>query len=328
MTRDDRGFHLSIEGESADTPGFNSLIVEGRPGAGNVEARLADMDAEGVDASFLFAQRTMVMFARVQDLEFRERCVDAYNEWLSDVQAQAPGRLFGVAILPTMTSPDGTRDYIQKLADLGFIAMQLPSHPAGIRYNASEMEPMWDAIEESGIPLSFHIGATSGLRGAGALGTSVTTALQPFRELWCLLAFSGILERHPAMKIIFTEGGISWVPSALFDADKQYKAYSTEVRPKLAELPSHYWYQQCFATFINDPSGLKLIDDIGPEHALWSIDYPHPEGNLGESSTVLESIFDLLGDEGAQAVAGKNAMAVWNLNESKVGKSPRWADSE
>jgi predicted TIM-barrel fold metal-dependent hydrolase len=220
-----------------------------------------------------------------------------------------------VAVLPTVYRPEATADAVAKLRDLGFVAMQLPSFPHDVRYNASAMEPMWDAIEAGGIPLSFHIGASSSrYRGAGALGTSVTAALQPYRELWCMLAFSGILERHPEMKVVFTEGGISWVPAALFDADKQYRAYETEMRPKLAHLPSYYWYRQCYATFMNDPAGLKLADDIGYEHMLWSVDYPHPEGNLGENVEVMRAIFEQLGESRATAVVGTNAAAVWGLD--------------
>ena len=159
------------------------------------------------------------------------------------------------------------------------------------------------------------------MRGRGALGTSLTAALQPFRELWCLLAFSGILERHPEMKVIFAEGGISWIPSALFDADKQYRAYETEMRPKLANLPSHYWYRQCYATFMNDPAGIKLVDEIGPEHMLWSTDYPHPEGNLGENMAVMRSIFGQLDETRARAIVGTNAAQVWNLDLDAIRKA-------
>ncbi len=160
VSRDDSGFHLTIAGESFDQPGFNSLIVEGRPGMSDIDARLADMDAEAVDASFLFASRAMGLFTQIEDKTLVVRCYDAYNEWLADLQAQAPNRIFGVAVLPTMYAPETTAAYCRKLADLGFVAMQLPSHPRDVRYNASAMEPLWDAVEESGIPVSFHIGAS------------------------------------------------------------------------------------------------------------------------------------------------------------------------
>jgi predicted TIM-barrel fold metal-dependent hydrolase len=318
LTRRERGFHVEAEGRDLDTPGFNSLLVEGRPGMADVASRLEDMTAEGVHASFLFSQRTMPLFAQLTDKELLFHCLDAYNEWLAEIQTRAPHRLYGVAILPTMYRPETTRDYLQKLHDLGFQAMQLPSYPKDIRYNASALDGMWAAIEEAGLPVSFHVGASTTGRGRGALGASVTTALQPFRELWCNLVFSGILERHPELKVVFTEGGISWVPAALFDADKQYKAFYTEIRPRLAEVPSFYWERQCFATFMNDPAGIKLVDEIGYEHMLWSVDYPHPEGNLGENVKVMKSIFDTLGEQRARAVVGGNAMKLWNLEGSKI----------
>ena len=318
ITRDAAGFHLSIDGQSCDTPGFNSLIVEGREGMGSLDARLADMDAEGVHASIVYAGRCMGLFGQVQDKEFLSRCLDAYNEWLAAWQLGAPGRVYGVPVLPTLHRPEATADSLAKLRDLGFIGVQLPCYPKDVRYNASAMEPLWDALEASGLPLSFHVGASSSMRGRGALGTSLTVALQPFRELWCLLVFSGILDRHPVLKVVFTEGGISWVPAALFDADKQYKAYETEMRPKLGHLPSYYWHRQCYATFIEDPAGVVLADEIGLDHMLWSIDYPHPEGNLGSSGRVMRSLFEKLGDDRALRVVGTNAADVWGLDAQAI----------
>lgn len=323
VTRDEHGFHLTIEGRPFDQPGFNSLIVEGRPGMADMDARLRDMDAELVDASFVFSQRTMGLFTQLEDRDLLFRCLHAYNEWLADEQRKAPARIYGVAVLPTMYRPELTADYLATLRRLGYRAVQLPSHPRDVRYNASALDPMWDALEEAGLPLSFHIGASSGLRGRGALGTSVTAALQPFRELWCLLAFSGILERHPGLRVVFTEGGISWVPAALFDADKQYKAYATEMRPQLPELPSFYWYRQCHATFMNDPAGLKLVDEIGTDHMLWSVDYPHPEGNLGENVAVMRELFDRLGADRARAVVGGNAARLWDLDLAAIRAARR-----
>src|SRR5437588_13068070 len=51
VRRDELGYHLTIENVSFDQPGFNSLVVEGRPGMGDLDARLTDMAAEGSDAS-------------------------------------------------------------------------------------------------------------------------------------------------------------------------------------------------------------------------------------------------------------------------------------
>jgi predicted TIM-barrel fold metal-dependent hydrolase len=309
--KDEFGYHLQVDGRSFDTPGLNSLLVEGREGFADQALRLHDMDAEGLDVSFVFPQKTMALFS-MQDKELMVRCFDVYNEWLSGWCAGSD-RLYGIGILPTIFQPEATRDYIAKLKGWGFRAMEIPSAPRNVYYNSSSMEPMWSAIEESGIPLSFHIGEFPEWKGAGALGTFLTSTFQPFRKLWALLTFSGILERHPELNVIFTEGGISWVPSAIYDADKTYRQFETEMRPKLAELPSYYWHRQCYAAFIDDPSGIKLIDDIGADKVLWSADYPHPESSLGESRHLVKSFFDDLGEEKAKLIVGGNAARLYGI---------------
>ena len=319
LWRDDTGFHLEVEGRSFDTPGLNSLMVEGRPGMTDQARRMVDMDAEGVDIGFVFPQKALGIMG-MEDKEVMYACIDVYNEYLAEWCQYDPDRLFGIAILPTIFDPERTADYIDKIKAWGFKAMEIPSSPRDVEYNRSRMEPMWDAIEASGIPLSFHIGEFPNWRGAGALGTYLTSNFEPFRKLWALLTFSGVLERHPELKVIFTEGGISWVASALYDADRTYREFASEMRPQLAELPSYYWWRQCYATFMSDPAGLRLMDMIGHDHVMWSFDYPHPESTLGESRRIVRDIYDQLGDEQAEWVVSKTAETVWGI-EDAVGRN-------
>ncbi len=85
------------------------------------------------------------------------------------------------------------------------------------------------------------------------------------------------------------------------------------MKPKLARLPSHYWWQNCYATFQEDPVGLQLLDQVGAHKALWASDYPHPESTLGYSAQTVRAIFAAISEEQAMAVAGGNAVALWNL---------------
>jgi predicted TIM-barrel fold metal-dependent hydrolase len=306
------GFHFEVDGRPLEYPGFNSLFVEGRPGYLDPAARLRDMDAEGIEASVIFHGRAMALFS-MEDKDLMVRCFDVYNEWAGEWSRNSGGRLVGVGILPTVHDVARTRDYIAQLKAWGLKAMQIPTAPRGIYYNASSMEPLWDAIEESGIPVSFHVSGPLEFRGAGSLGANITRGLQPFRPLWALLTFSGVLERHPGMKVVFTEGGASWAASAIHDADNIYRKFATDLRPKLAHPPSYYWHHQCYATFMDDPIALELIDRIGEDNILWSVDYPHPEGILGEADAIIQSIVDRIGPERARKVLGANAIRLWKL---------------
>ena len=69
------------------------------------------------------------------------------------------------------------RDAVQKIKQLGFKGLQMPHSPHGVRWNSMAYEPVWDAIEESGLPLSFHAGAYKYFVGNGSMGANLTANL-------------------------------------------------------------------------------------------------------------------------------------------------------
>lgn len=324
---DESGYHFEIDGRSTDSPILPSKMVEGRAGMWDPEFRLREIDAERVDKEILFPQRMLGVVRRradnllagdatlrpEHDWEFVQACLDAYNEQLAKFCATHPDRFHGVALL-NYWDPEATRDEMQKIKDLGLKGVMLPTLPPGVFYNSRKMEGLWDGIEEAGLPLSFHVGETFDARGLGGLATTIVVAFEPYRRLFSLLAFSGILERHPELRVVFTEGGIAWVPSCLFDCDRVYAGFETEMNPKLGNKPSHYWFQNCFATFMEDPSGLRQLDLMGWDKVMWCSDYPHPESTFGYSQQSIWDIFDAVENvEQAQAIVGKTAMKLWRL---------------
>ena len=312
IVKEDIGWIMHLDGQRLEIPGFNSLLIEGRDGMHDVDARLRDLEAEGVDKELLFPERGFTLVGH-PDADYRQACIRAYNECLSEYCRAHPDVFYGVGMLPWW-EPEATKDHIDELQTLDFKAMVIPMAPRGVFYNSRSMEPMWTAIEESGMPLSFHVGEGSPSRGLGALGTNIMTQLQPYRRLWALFTFSGILERHPEMKVVFTEGGISWIPSALYDADMIYASFESEMNPKLANPPSYYWSQNCYATFQDDPSGLDQLDRIGTDKVMWASDYPHPESTVGYTRKSVWDVFDATSVEEAQKIVGGTATWLWGLD--------------
>lgn len=311
--RDEQGQrHFTIAGQAREVVGITRR--PNRAGAWDVAARIRDMDAERVEQSLLFHGSTPALFGHPDD-DFMFACLDAFNEWFIEYcrHPAAQGRLHAIAIIPTWRHPERTRDYLQKIRQLGYKAMELPSEPKDTYYNSSKLEPMWTAIEESGIPLSFHVGPYIQFRGAGSLGANLARNFAPHRTLWALLTFSGVFERHPALKAVFTEGGASWAASAIDDADKIWRAWGPDLTPRLSHAPSYYWKRQCYTTFMDDPSAILLADRIGLDNILWSLDYPHPEGVFAQGEGLMKSYFDQLGEEKAKKIVGGNAKALWGL---------------
>ena len=170
------------------------------------------------------------------------------------------------------------------------------------------MDPVWDAIEETGLPVSFHIGENQPLtpNEFNSLPVGMMQSVSPFRDVFGKLIFGGILDRHPSLKIGFFEAGINWVPSALQDAAHIGASFEHLSNLKLQHEPQWYWDNHMCASFIVDPLGLDLIDRIGVERAMWSTDFPHNESTYGYSPNSLASVVDTLGPEAAQAVVSTN----------------------
>ena len=307
------GYHFEIDGENQDTPAIPSAMIEGRAGMWDAAFRVQEIDAEGVDQEILFPQR-MFGVIRNKDYDYIQACFNAYNELVAKFCAAAPDRFHGLGLL-NYWNPEATRDEVATIKALGLKGVLMPSLPPGkVYFNGRRMEGLWDGIEEGGLPLSFHVGETFDARGLGGLATTIVVAFQPFRRLFSLLTFSGILERHPELRVVFTEGGIAWVPSCLFDSDRTYASFESEMNPWLAEKPSHYWRQNCYATFQEDPSGLRQLDLMGWDRVMWASDYPHPESTVGYTQQTLWDVFEATETpEQAQAIVGKTAVELWGL---------------
>jgi predicted TIM-barrel fold metal-dependent hydrolase len=172
---------------------------------------------------------------------------------------------------------------------------------------------MWTAIEEAGLPLNFHISESPDDNGPGGLGAYLAVSQQPFRKQWSYLVFSGILERHPGLQVVFAEGGISWIPSALDHADRIHHRFDRWLEPRLPRPPSEYWWRQCRATFMEDPRGVEQLAHIGADRVLWSSDYPHPEGTGDATAGVLARLRADVGDARCAAITGATAASLYGL---------------
>jgi predicted TIM-barrel fold metal-dependent hydrolase len=305
--------HVVIGDKAFDPPGIGTIGHE-CPGFWDRDERLKAMDSEQIYGSVLYHGQLQSLNALIgTDPDLYFACADVYNEWLAEFTAPAKDRLVGVAILPSFVRPETARDMVQKIKALGFKTLQMPSYPRGIRYNSREMDPLWAAVVEAGLPLSFHVTAFQEFSGYGSLGANVSRNMSPFRPLLGQLVFSGVFDRHPDLKVVFAEGGIAWAADAVAGMDRVFRAYYTILKPKLEHLPSYYWYKNCAATFMDDPIGIELIKHIGVDNVMWSIDYPHPESCYGYAGDVAKSVYDAVGHDAAKKILGGNAIKTYGF---------------
>lgn len=316
----DGGWDLSIDGKSMTPPVVAAGLCEAMecyPGLTDIEARIVDLDIEGVEKELIFPQRLfgLLMFG---EIEHRKEVFEAYNEHIAETCAQAPGRLYSVMV-PGYWEPETAKGSVARCVELGASCLMIPIKPGKfadgrtIHYNHPRMDPLWAAIEESGLPLAFHIGEAIPTAEPGAVGVSVLTQTQGFRQNWGQLVFGGVFDRFPRLQVVFVEGGLAWIPGMLHDADMIYNSFPTSISPKLEHAPSWYWRNNCYATFMTDPVGLEMLHRIGADRVMWSSDYPHQESTFGYSRGAIEAVFRATSVEDAQKIVGKTALNLFRM---------------
>ena len=249
----------------------------------NIEARIRELKEDGIDRELAFPNAVLALF-HYPDKSLRERVFRIYNEHIADLQERSNGHFYGVGLI-NWWDPKGTRATLAELKSLGLKTFLLPLNPGKdddgniYDYGAGSMDAVWDEIEEAGIPVSHHIGETPPKTPCehNSVVVGMMVNVDSFREQFAKYVFSGILDRHPKLRIGWFEGGIAWVPTALQDAEHMLASYRHMFNHQLDHDVRHYWDNHMSASFMVDPLGLRLIDQIGVDNVMWSSDYPHNE---------------------------------------------------
>ena len=101
----------------------------------------------------------------------------------------------------------------------------------------------------------------------------------------------GVFERFPRLKVVFVEPGLGWVPWWLYIVDDLTQRQGYDF-PAITELPSHYFRQNVFLTFIDEPNAVRHAHEcLGIENIMWSSDYPHPVSSWPHSHMLVDKMF-------------------------------------
>ena len=92
------------------------------------------------------------------------------------------------------------------------------------------------------------------------------------------LIWSQIFRKFPNLQIALSEGGIGWIPYFLDRIDFTYQHHKAWTHQDFGDkLPSQVFHEHIVTCFIDDPAGLKLLDDVGIDMVTWECDYPHSD---------------------------------------------------
>jgi uncharacterized protein len=263
--------------------------AEGRAGGFDPHARIPDMDAEGIDAAFLYPSLGLFLGA-VEDPELAAAICRAYNRWLADYCRPYPDRLFGVAMLPMQAVDLAVQELRFAVRELGFRAGFVRPNPYNGRVlHSRDYDPLWAEAQELHVALGIHSGAESGQptlamdRFEGdrrAVRHCVAHTFEMMAAATSML-MCGVCDRFPRLRVGFLESGGGWMAGWLDRMDRHFDDKGMN-DTGLTTRPSEIFRRQCFISFEPvERSLLLLADYLGPENILWATDYPHFDGFWG-----------------------------------------------
>jgi aminocarboxymuconate-semialdehyde decarboxylase len=218
-------------------------------------------------------------------------CARLANEGLAELVAGHPDRFAGfVAGLP-MNDVDGAlREVDHAVGELGAVGVQLYTHVAGHPLDDPRFEPLYARLEELDRMIWVHPARDSSWADYPAetrskyeiwwvFGWEYDTAVFMSR-----LVFSGVLERHPGLKVLIHHGG-SMVPHFAgrvgpgwdqLGARTPPDQRSDVEHPPLSKRPLEYFRMFYVDTALfGAENGVRCsLDFFGASHVLFASDSP------------------------------------------------------
>jgi predicted TIM-barrel fold metal-dependent hydrolase len=279
------------------------------------------MDADGVWAQVGFPD--FCRFAGHRFLSGRDRqlsilCVRAYNDFVLEEWCPAdPERLVPLAIVPFWDVPAAVSE-VGRVRDRGARAIAFSENPTTLGLPSvytDHWEPLWRAIADTGLPVCLHIGSSSKLLrssddapppvGLTFVGANSMIACADW-------LFSGVLERHPQLRVVFSEGGAGWVPYVLERADEVFAEFF-DVLPA-TRPPRELFSDHMYVCMMKDATALAALDVIPVHTITWESDYPHESGTCPNSRALLDAGMAGVPTDIAVRIAAGNASRLFGLN--------------
>jgi len=189
--------------------------------------------------------------------------------------------------------------------------------PEGYGYEQRRYEPLWAAAQDLHLPLSLHAFTGHGLEDDRHYPRYRHSCLHhAAQRSLTQLIYYGIFDRFPGLKIVLAEFDIGWVPHFLWLADDKYRMRheNPTITPKMP--PSAYFKANVYASFIDDPIGLKNTDIVGADNYMWSNDYPHWESSWPRSREYIERNFQGVSEEIKRKITWDNVTRLYDLHLS------------
>lgn len=295
--------------------------VEGKDVHRDVQLIRRAMKMMGIDYTIIFPT-PMLNLGMHPQVEMEVAVARAYARWITEEILPADPTIKTMLYLP-FNDPEASLKLVEEFADrpgvVGFMVTTVRYRPV---HHNSYMK-IYAALEERGLPLGFHAAYSWQERAMEQLNKfiSVHALGFPFYNMIHLTnwVINGLPERFPALKVVWIESGLAWIPFLMQRLDNEYMMRSSEA-PLLQKRPSEYMRDFYYSSQPMEQTGnmevLKMTFEMidAENRLLYSSDYPHWDFDLPSV------IYDLpfLDERAKRRILGGNACELFGLEDAKT----------
>ena len=220
-------------------------------------------------------------------------CARIANDEMAELVAKHPDRFIAACACLPMTDVEATLGEIRRAIDqLGFKGIEIFTDINGKPLDAPEFVPIFDLMQAYDLPILLHPRRTNSTPDYSTEDRSkflvYTNFGWPFESSAAMarLAFGGVLERFPGLKIITHHAGglipffhkrieLSW------DFNVERMGYQTDGQT-LSRAPLEYYRMFYCDTAIqgNTPALMCALEFFGADHMVFATDTPY-DNELG-----------------------------------------------
>ena len=264
-----------------------------RPEYRDRDARLAAMDAQGVDQVWLFPTLGMVYEEPLKhDPGAVVLMFQAFNRWLEDDWGYAyRDRIFASPYL-TLADPVAAVDEVERVLALG--ARTVCLRPAAAFTDRGALpptdpvfDPVWARLAEAGITVVVHAGdsgytangyATDGFStdfaGGGRPSIKMLAMERAIYDFLACLVFDKLFDRFPNLRVASVENGSEF----LGDLFRKLQSVGRRLPGWFSEDPVETFRRHIWINPFWEDDVHEVVAHMGADRVVFGSDWPHIEG--------------------------------------------------